>query len=256
MVESVARLVAAGFKRQDMYLTFQEYFESLRGDAKRWGKPTAAVLGALMAQVDLGIGSIGGKDSMSGSFEQLDVPPTLVSFATAVGKVGRVTSPEFKGAGHRVALVAPRCYDAEGIAPASEDALAAMDAVQELIGDGAALAVCTPGYGCIAESLFKMCVGNGLGVKLDDVDADALFAPAYGSFLVELADDAQLPAATDNLDVVVLGTTTEDYRFIAAGEELEAGQINRPLSPGYVAKRAMGDRSADCGCSAETTSAS
>ena len=225
VVESVARLVAAGFKRQDMYLTFQEYFESLRGDAKRWGKPTAAVLGALMAQVDLGIGSIGGKDSMSGSFEQLDVPPTLVSFATAVGKVGRVTSPEFKGAGHRVALVAPRCYDAEGIAPAAEDALAAMDAVQELIGNGAALAVCTPGYGCMAESLFKMCVGNGLGVKLDDVDADALFAPAYGSFLVELADDAQLPAATDNLDVVVLGTTTEDYRFIAAGEELDMAAL-------------------------------
>ena len=225
VVESVARLVAAGFKRQDMYLTFQEYFESLRGDAKRWGKPTAAVLGALMAQVDLGIGSIGGKDSMSGSFEQLDVPPTLVSFATAVGKVGRVTSPEFKGAGHRVALVAPRCYDAEGIAPAAEDALAAMDAVQELIGNGSALAVCTPGYGCMAESLFKMCVGNGLGVKLDDVDADALFAPAYGSFLVELADDAQLPAATDNLDVVVLGTTTEDYRFVAAGEELDMAAL-------------------------------
>ena len=225
VVESVARLVAAGFKRQDMYLTFQEYFESLRGDANRWGKPTAAVLGALMAQVDLGIGSIGGKDSMSGSFEQLDVPPTLVSFATAVGKVGRVTSPEFKGAGHRVALVAPRCYDAEGIAPASEDALAAMDAVQELIGNGAALAVCTPGYGCMAESLFKMCVGNGLGVKLDDVDADALFAPAYGSFLVELADNAQLPAATDNLDVVVLGTTTEDYRFVAAGEELDMAAL-------------------------------
>ena len=225
VVESVARLVAAGFKRQDMYLTFQEYFESLRGDAKRWGKPTAAVLGALMAQVDLGIGSIGGKDSMSGSFEQLDVPPTLVSFATAVGKVGRVTSPEFKGAGHRVALVAPRCYDAEGIAPAAEDALAAMDAVQELIGNGAALAVCTPGYGCMAESLFKMCVGNGLGVKLDGVDADALFAPAYGSFLVELADDAQLPATTDNLDVVVLGTTTEDYRFVAAGEELDMAAL-------------------------------
>ena len=77
----------------------------------------------------------------------------------------------------------------------------------------------------MAESLFKMCVGNGLGVKLDDVDADALFAPAYGSFLVELADDAQLPAATDNLDVVVLGTTTEDYRFIAAGEELDMAAL-------------------------------
>ena len=165
--------MAAGFKRQDMYLTFQEYFEQPARRRRTAGaSPRPPLLGALMAQVDLGIGSIGGKDSMSGSFEQLDVPPTLVSFAVAVGKVGRVTSPEFKGAGHRVALVAPRCYDAEGIAPAAEDALAAMDAVQELIGNGAALAVCTPGYGGMAESLFKMCVGNGLGVKLDDVDAD------------------------------------------------------------------------------------
>ena len=232
VVESVARLVAAGFKRQDMYLTFQEYFESLRGDADRWGKPTAAVLGALMAQVDLGIGSIGGKDSMSGSFEQLDVPPTLVSFATAVGKVGRVTSPEFKGAGHRVALVAPRCYDAEGIAPAAEDALAAMDAVQELIGSGAALAVSTPGYGCIAEALFKMCVGNGIGVSLDDANADALFAPAYGSFLVELADNAQLPQATDNLDVAVIGATTEAYQFVAAGETLDMAALQETWESG------------------------
>ena len=185
-----------------------------------------------MAQVDLGIGSIGGKDSMSGSFEQLDVPPTLVSFATAVGKVDRVTSPEFKGAGHRVALVAPRCYDAEGIAPAAEDALAAMDAVQELIGSGAALAVSTPGYGCIAEALFKMCVGNGFGVSLDDADADALFAPAYGSFLVELADDAQLPQATDNLDVAVIGATTEAYEFVAAGETLGMAALQETWESG------------------------
>ena len=86
VVESVAKLVAAGFKRKDAYLTFQEYFEKLRQDPERWGKPAAAVLGALMAQIDLGVGAIGGKDSMSGSFEELDVPPTLVSFATAVGR--------------------------------------------------------------------------------------------------------------------------------------------------------------------------
>ena len=101
---------------------------------------------------------------MSGSFEDLDVPPTLVSFATAVGKVDRVTSPEFKGAGHRVVLIAPRCYDADDVAPAAEDELAAIAAVEGLIGEGAALAVSTPGYGCAAESLFKMCVGNQLGV--------------------------------------------------------------------------------------------
>ena len=106
-----------------------------------------------------------------------------------------------------------------------DDFLANGCAVEGLIDTGAALAVSTVGYGGAAEALFKMCVGNGLGVKLDDVDADALFAPAYGSFLVELADDAQLPAATDNLDVVVLGTTAEDYRFIAAGEELDMATL-------------------------------
>ena len=225
VVESVARLVAAGFKHEDMYLTFQEYFESLRGNADRWGKPTAAVLGALMAQVDLGIGSIGGKDSMSGSFEQLDVPPTLVSFATAVGKVDRVTSPEFKGAGHRVALVGPRCYDEDGIVPAAEDQLAAFAAVEQLIGSGDALAVSTPGYGCAAEALFKMCVGNRIGVELDDVAAAALFEPAYGSFIVELADGAKLPEPTDALDVMVFGETTEAYEFVAAGETLDLTEL-------------------------------
>ena len=225
VVESIARLVAAGFKREDMYLTFQEYFERLRTDPARWGKPTAAVLGALQAQLDFGVGSIGGKDSMSGSFESLDVPPTLVSFATAVGKVDRVTSPEFKAAGHRVALIGPRCYDAFDVAPAAEDELAAIAAVEKLIGDGAALAVSTPGYGCLAESLFKMCVGNAIGVKLDDVDADALFTPAYGSFVVELADGAELPAQTDCLDVMFIGQTTEAYVFAAAGESLDLAEL-------------------------------
>ncbi len=242
VVESVARLVAAGFRHEDMYLTFQEYFESLRGNADRWGKPTAAVLGALMAQVDLGIGSIGGKDSMSGSFEQLDVPPTLVSFATAVGKVGRVTSPEFKGAGHRVALVAPRCYDEAGIMPAAEDQLAAFAAVEDLIGSGAALAASTPGYGCAAEVLFKACVGNGIGVELDDVAVASLFEPAYGSFIVELADDAQLPEPTDSLDVLVFGTTTEAYAFSTADETIDLAQLQEAwesaLEPVYPYRQA------------------
>ena len=225
VVESIARLVAAGFKREDMYLTFQEYFERLRTDPARWGKPTAAVLGALQAQLDFGVGSIGGKDSMSGSFENLDVPPTLVSFATAVGKVDRVMSPEFKGVGHRVALVAPRCYDAADVAPAAEDELAAIAAVEGLIGSGSALAVSTPGYGCMAEALFKMCVGNSIGVALDDVDADALFTPAYGSFIVELADGAELPAETECLDVAIIGATTSAYAFAAAGETLDLTEL-------------------------------
>ena len=224
VVESVAKLAAAGFVREDMYLTFQEYFEKLRDEPERWGKPAAAVLGALMAQVDLGVGAIGGKDSMSGSFEQLDVPPTLVSFATAVGSIDRVTSPEFKGAGHRVARIAPAAYD--GVVPEAAGLLEAIAVVERLIGEGAALAVSTPGYGGAAEALFKMCVGNGIGLALDEaVTADELFASAYGSFLVELADDAAVPAAGDAVRVDVLGETTEAYEFAACGETIPLANL-------------------------------
>ena len=224
VVESVSRLIATGFAREDMYLTFQEYFEKLRDEPARWGKPTAAVLGALMAQVDLGVGAIGGKDSMSGSFEQLDVPPTLVSFATAVGPVDRVTSPEFKQAGSRVMRIAPASYD--GLMPDAAGLLETFALVERLIGDGAALAVSTPGYGGTAEALFKMCVGNAIGVRLtDNVTPDGLFAPAYGTFLVELAACAELPEASDAVCVGELGETTDSYEFVACGETLSLADL-------------------------------
>ena len=109
--------------------------------------------------------------------------------------------------------------------PAAEDQLAAFAAVEALIGDGAALAVSTPGYGCAAEALFKMCVGNGIGVELDDVAVASLFEPAYGSFIVELSDDAKLPEPTDSLDVLVFGTTTETYAFSTADESIDLAQL-------------------------------
>ena len=225
VVESVSRLVAAGFEHKGFYLTFQEYFEKLRDEPERWGKPMAAVLGALMAQVDLGIGSIGGKDSMSGSFEDLDVPPTLVSFATGLGKVDRVTSPEFKGTGHKVVVLSPN-YDADGLTPLATSELALYDIVEELIGNGGALAVSTLGYGCAAEALFKMCVGNQLGLSCDPAfEAEALFCPAYGSFIVELADDAEVPALHDGVTGYVLGTTTEAYELVAGGETIDLAEL-------------------------------
>ena len=220
VVESVARLVACGLLHKDAYLTFQEYFERLRDEPERWGKPTAAVLGALMAQIDLGIGSIGGKDSMSGSFENLDVPPTLVSFATAVGSLDRVMSPEFKGAGHRVISVIPQ-YEADGITPQSASLLGVLDYVETLIGSGAALAVSTCGYGGPAEALFKMCVGNQLGIRVDEhFSAEALLSLAYGSFVVELANDADVPEAPAGVSASPLGITTPDYALRACGEEI------------------------------------
>ncbi len=220
VVESVARLVACGLSHKDAYLTFQEYFERLRDEPERWGKPAGAVLGALMAQLDLGIGSIGGKDSMSGSFEDLDVPPTLVSFATAVGSLDRVTSPEFKRAGSKVVLVAPH-YGDDGITPKPASMLATLTFVEQLIGDGDATAVATAGYGCLAEALFKMCVGNQLGVDLWGLDANRLFVPAYGTFVVEVSDCTYVPPSSALVNIAHVGTVLDEYALIAAGEHID-----------------------------------
>ena len=232
VVESVAKLVAAGFERENAYLTFQEYFERLRDEAQRWGKPAAAVLGALKAQVELGVGAIGGKDSMSGSFESLDVPPTLVSFATAVGHVDRVTSPEFKKAGSRVVLIEP-AYKQGTAMPEAEGFLDAVDVVESLVDEGKALAISTPGFGGLAEALFKMCVGNGIGIELDEnLAADSLFDLNYGAFIVELADDAELPEDDDLLSVMEIGRTTEEYAFVAAGETLDMAELQEVWESG------------------------
>ncbi len=218
VVESVAKLIAAGFSRKDAYLTFQEYFGSLRDVPERWGKPAASLLGALMAQIDLGVGSIGGKDSMSGSFEDLDVPPTLVSFATAVGTVDHAMSPEFKGAGHEVLCIHP-FYEADGLMPEKAGLLECLDTVERLIDSGQVLAVGAPGFGGDAELLFKMCLGNGIGLRINEaVDLDTLFVNAYGSFVVELAPGAEPVESTENMHVVELGETIDEYAIIAGGQ--------------------------------------
>ncbi len=225
VLESVSKLVASGFERQNMYLTFQEYFEKLRNEPARWGKPVAAVLGALMAQVDFGVGAIGGKDSMSGSFESLDVPPTLVSFATAVGSAGRVVSPEFKAAGANILWVRPAFYNVDSVIPEAEAAVATIDAVQELIGAGQAAAVSAVGYYGAAEVIFKACVGNKIGAALEaDIELDELFAPAYGSFIVELAPGVDAAGVCaqfgQNVDAQVLGQTTEAFALAFNGESV------------------------------------
>ena len=220
VLDSVAKLVATGFERANMYLTFQEYFEKLRQDPERWGKPMAAVLGALMAQVDFGVGAIGGKDSMSGSFEDLDVPPTLVSFATAIGNIDRVTSPELKAAGDNLVWIS--CQDT-----LASSLCATFDAMEHLIGAGVVRACASGGAAGLAETLVKMAVGNGLGVAVDmAVGAGSLFDPAYGTFVVELTagetaqsvvtrlEDAGLAA---NVDVVALGAVTEAYELSCDG---------------------------------------
>ena len=234
VVESVAKLIATGFSRKTMYLSFQEYFEKLRDEAERWGKPVAAVLGALMAQVDLGVGAIGGKDSMSGSFEDLDVPPTLISFAVATGKVDDVVSPEFKGAGHRVALIQP-AYREDGLLPETESLIAVFDGVEELARAGAVLSASTAGFGGMAEAVFKACLGNRIGFAVSDGyyegECCELFDHAYGSFVVELADGCELPAI-EGATVIELGRTTEAYELCAYDETVDLAELQETWEHG------------------------
>ena len=252
VVESLAKLVAAGFEHEKAYLSFQEYFEKLRDEPERWGKPTAAVLGALMAQVDLGAGAIGGKDSMSGSFEDLDVPPTLISFAVAVGNMKRATSPEFKGADHRIVRIAPR-YLADGLTPDKDALLEAFSVIEELTDFHDALAVSTPGYGATAEALFKMTLGNRIGVTLNDsIAVDDLFTPAYGSFIVELADNAKLPAVSNLVEIGEIGTTTSEYAFKAAGETLDLNAVQEAWESGIESVFPYRSKGEDKGKTVET----
>lgn len=220
VVESVAKLVASGFEHRKAYLSFQEYFGKLGTDPTRWGKPVASVLGALMAQADLGVAAIGGKDSMSGSFEDLDVPPTLISFAVAVGDARRAVSPELKAAGHRLLRIAPRKNAGSMIAD-KHNQLAAMSLVEELTTTGAAAAVITPSMGGVAQALVTMMLGNHIGIELNaDIALDDLFALDYGSFIVELTDDAFVPNVSNSVEVGQIGVTTSEYAFVAGGERV------------------------------------
>ena len=217
VVESIAKLVGAGFRYEDAYLTFQEYFERLGVKAERWGKPLAALLGALQAQLDLGVGSIGGKDSMSGSFESLDVPPTLVSFAVAVGNTDKVISPEFKLPGSKVVLLQPEYDDA--LLPNVDSLKAVFAKAEELIAAGKVLSASTPGYGGIAEQLFKSGLGNRLGFKLAaGIDPESLLRPAYGSLILELAEEADVVGT-------VLGETSGQYQLGLGGEVLDMAEL-------------------------------
>ena len=191
VVESVAKLIATGAEFKDVYLTFQEYFERLGKDAKRWGKPLAALLGAFRAQMELGIGSIGGKDSMSGSFENLDVPPTLVSFAVTTGKTNDVVSPEFKKAGNKVVLLVPEL--GEDNLPTTASLVNNFAVVTELMRSGKAFACYTPGIGGVAEAVMKMCFGNMLGFDYDkNVTISEIFSYNYGSFVIEVSEDVKV----------------------------------------------------------------
>ena len=218
VVESVSKLIASGAEFKDVYLSLQEYFEKPGRDPKRWGKPLAALLGAFNAQMDLGIGAIGGKDSMSGSFEQLDVPPTLVSFAVTTQKTRDIISPEMKKAGHVLVCLAPE-KNAAGL-PDAESLKKVFARVTAAVRSGRAFAAYTPGHGGIAEAVMKMSFGNSFGFRFaDGLSLRRLFGRDHGAFLLEVekAEEGE----------EVIGVITNDDAFTLGSETVPASELLR-----------------------------
>ncbi len=216
VIESVSKLIATGAAFEDVYLTFQEYFERLRREPARWGKPLAALLGAFAAQMALGIGAVGGKDSMSGSFEQMDVPPTLVSFAVTTEKTGAIVSNECKRAGDKLVLLAP-AYGADGL-PETASLLAVYETVHALLSSGKAVAAYTPGFGGTAEAALKMCIGNGFGCRFEEsLPLETLFGYRYGAFVLEVLPEVE--------EGTLLGYVTEDGTFSRGAESVACGEL-------------------------------
>ncbi|MBQ4574202.1 MAG: phosphoribosylformylglycinamidine synthase [Clostridia bacterium] len=215
VVESVSKLVAAGVPYETIYLTFQEYFERTKNDPSRWGKPAAALLGAFKAQCELGIAAIGGKDSMSGTFEQMDVPPTLVSFAVGVMEAGDIATPEFKSAGSKVYYFAPK-YTADNL-PDFDSLKALFKKITALITENRVKSVYTLGFGGIAEGITKMAFGNGIGFAYEGTQSIAdLTKNCYGAFIVETGS---------TLDGTLLGHTTEAAEIKLNGETIALADL-------------------------------
>ena len=219
VIESIAKVVAAGGSYKKCWLTFQEYFEKTQNDPKRWGKPMAALLGAFKAQLEMGCGSIGGKDSMSGTFENIDVPPTLVSFAVSTAMADKIVSTEFKTSGSDVIMITPE-YDENGL-PIFESIKACFDKIEKLINNKRANAVWTIGYGGVAEGIAKMCFGNKVGFEFTSrLTSEQLYKPYYGAFIVELCGEVM-----ENENVI--GKTISDYKILSMDYTIGLDNLQR-----------------------------
>ena len=206
VVEAVAKVTAIGGNYKRVRLTFQEYFERLEENAEKWGKPFSALFGALMAQRELGIPAIGGKDSMSGTFNDINVPPTLVAFAVDVIDVNKVISSEFKKTDSKVVLI-PLKRDKNEI-PNFNQMKGNFTKIHELAKEKKILASYTVKGGGIAEAISKMAFGNGIGFAFNgDVDISNLFTPDYGSIVLELSARENLEVLLDGIEYFLLGST-------------------------------------------------
>ena len=220
VVESVCKAVAIGGNFSNIRLTLQEYFEKLGDNPTKWGKPFAALLGAYYAQNKLGIPAIGGKDSMSGTFKDIDVPPTLVSFAVDTVDAKYVISPEFKNANSTVVML---CTDRLENDVLDFDILKKnLDKVTELIHNKQVLSTYALGFGGVCEAISKMAFGNKIGFEFNNVECD-LFKADYGNIIMEL--DKNDLSILDGYDYIVLGNTTQKQSIVVENEEIALDQL-------------------------------
>ncbi len=216
VIDSLTKYVACGGDYKKAWFTFQEYFEKLREEPTRWGKPLAALLGAYLVQEKLGLASIGGKDSMSGSYNELDVPPTLTSFCIGVVDTNKVVSNEFKKANSNVYMLKTKIT--EEFLPDFEDLKENYELVHKLIEDDKAISVATVRQFGIADTITKMCIGNKIGFEFKA--NKCLFKPRYATFIIEAKDKIE------NEKLELLGITTNNKEIkISEGEILDLEEL-------------------------------
>lgn len=230
VISSICRLTAMGFDAANARLSLQEYFEKPGKNPVRWGKPLAALLGAFTAQKTFNAPAIGGKDSMSGTFKDLDVPPTLVSFAVAAGNENHLCSPEFKSAGRPVVWLKPHLQ--EDFTLDTEQLLMINHMIYHGVQAGTITAVKTVGIGGVASALSVMCFGNDIGVSMDDSNFNLttplqeLFIPYYGSFVLEVKDQETALSFLNKVPGSLLGQTISTPCIKIAGASLELNELN------------------------------
>lgn len=237
VVESLSKLAAVGADPATARLTFQEYFERLGTRSERWGKPAAALLGALDAQLEMKVPSIGGKDSMSGSFNELDVPPTLVSFALAMTKASRTVSAALQSVGSKLVFI-PVPENEETLLPDWEKLKKVYSVIYDNCCKGNILSASVVKEGGTAASVVKMAFGNEIGVEFAGTpDMTALFAPISGSFVIETKDESIF----SGIDYTVLGTTVADASITIGSEKIALADLRKawegtlePIFPSYT----------------------
>lgn len=239
VVEAVAKVVASGGDYRNIRLTLQEYFEKLGKDPAKWGKPFSALLGAYYVQKKLGIPAIGGKDSMSGTFKDISVPPTLVAFAVSTMDVNNAVSSDFKNTASNVVLV-PLNRDRNEI-PDFEQLDRNYNRINRLINEGRVLAAHTVKTGGLAEAISKMCFGSKIGFEFTaNVDTRELFKPDYGSIVLEIRENENVPEMFKDLEYKLIGYTTSRKVINVNGASIDLDTAIRcweePLESVFPAK--------------------